>query len=78
VSNNKWANGTVLHYYFFKNLSTWRASTAQKKVLRDAFQKWKSVGIGLKFKEVDNPGEAEIRIAFERNSGHWSYLGRDI
>lgn len=32
--------------------------------------------IGLSFREVEDPNEAEIRIAFDHTDGSWSYLGR--
>jgi len=89
----KWVNGTLLHYYFFDKASdgetvtladgstqfvTWKGSDAQKKVVRDAFAKWKALGIGLEFKEVSSPDEAEIRIGFMRGNGSWSWVGREI
>ena len=89
----KWVNGTLLHYYFFDKASDGRpsrwptaarssspgkASDAQKKVVRDGFAKWKSLGIGLEFKEVSAPDEAEIRIGFMRGNGSWSWVGREI
>ncbi|MEI2581155.1 matrixin family metalloprotease [Scytonema sp. PRP1] len=74
---NKWLNGTVLHYYFF-NEEPWKGSKEQKDVVREAFKIWKSVGIGLEFKEVNSPSEAEIRIGFMQGDGSWSYVGRDI
>src|SRR5919199_1482864 len=60
---NKWLNGTVLHYYFF-NQEPWKGTKDQKNVVREAFKIWKSVGIGLEFKEVNSRSEAEIRIGF--------------
>lgn len=77
-SDRKWANGTKLHYHFLKSRSSWAGSAADKRKARDGFQTWKSVGIGLEFEEVFSPDEAEIRIAFARNGGHWSYIGRDV
>lgn len=92
-NSNKWANGTILHYYFFdkrsdgsmvdyddgsKEWKTWVGSEAQKNVVRKAFRIWAKTGIGLKFKEVKNRKEAEIRIAFMEDDGSWSYVGRDI
>lgn len=74
----KWANGTVLRYYFFTSPTAWRGTDAHKKLVRDAFKAWKNVGIGLDFKEVTNPGESDIRVGFLRDDGHWSYLGRQI
>lgn len=78
MSGNKWTNGTTLHYYFFKSPAKWRTSESKKDIVRKAFQKWKSVGIGLNFQEVNSPDEAEIRIGFQRYDGHWSYVGRDV
>lgn len=73
----KWLNGTVLHYYFFDQ-GAWKGSEGQKNVVREAFKVWKSVGIGLEFKEVNSHTEAEIRIGFLQGDGSWSYMGRDI
>jgi hypothetical protein len=77
VADKKWVNGTTLHYYFFTS-SSWRGTTAERDVVRDAFQRWKDIGIGLNFQEVDTPDEAEIRVGFQRGDGAWSYLGRDV
>ncbi len=73
----KWVNNTVLHYYFFEAPTSWRGSSIQKEEVRKAFKKWKQLGIGLKFEEVDDPAAAEIRIGFKRGSS-WSYIGRDV
>lgn len=93
VSEKKWVNGTVLRYYFFDKETdgqtvfftdgtsewrTWTTSNAEKAVVRQAFEVWKQVGIGLEFKEVNSRDEAEIRIGFLRGDGAWSYIGRDI
>ncbi len=91
---NKWANGTVLHYYFFNDKKrdfseveqadhsirqeTWVGTTAQKDVVRQAFAIWKEVGIGLEFVEVTHREDAEIRIGFMAGDGSWSYIGTDI
>ena len=91
--SKKWVNGTVLRYYFFDEESdgefvrlsngqrewrTYRGPEEQRDVVRRGFQVWKDVGIGLDFQEVDDRGEAEIRIGFMRGDGSWSYIGRDI
>jgi hypothetical protein len=47
------------------------------EAVRDAFQTWKNLGIGLDFVEVHDPTDAEIRIGFDQNDGSWSYVGRD-
>jgi hypothetical protein len=93
VNLSKWANGTVLHYYFFNQQSdgehvllpngtrewqTWTTTEAEKEVVRRAFGIWKDVGIGLSFKEVSSLNKAEIRIGFQRGDGAWSYIGRGI
>ena len=70
----KWVNGTELHYYFFDR----DQHGGDVNVVRNAFDVWKELGIGLKFSEVATPSEAEIRIGFIQNDGAWSYVGRDI
>ena len=93
VVEKKWVNGTILHYYFFdkdsdgedvyfsdgtKEWRTWKGAEEQKAVAREAFDLWKSLGIGLEFKEVNSRNDAEIRIGFMQGDGAWSYIGRDI
>lgn len=78
ISGNKWVNETTLRYCFLKSPAKWTATKQKMDVVRKAFKKWKDLGIGLKFKEVDSPDEAEIRIGFLKNDGHWSYIGRDV
>lgn len=85
VVAKKWVNGTILHYYFFdkdsdgtKERGTWRGAEEQKAIVRNAFDLWKSLGIGLEFKEVNSRYDAEIRIGFMQGDGAWSYVGRDI
>lgn len=83
TNEKKWANGTVLRYYFFDRPSdgpggAWRGPQAQQQEVRDAFAKWKNLGIGLEFREVANREEAEIRIGFHQGDGSWSYVGRDV
>lgn len=91
--SDKWVNGTVLHYYFFdkptdgrevvlsngaREWRPWTTGEAEKDVVRRAFRAWAELGIGLKFEEVRTREEAEVRIAFERGNGFWSYLGRQV
>lgn len=90
---NKWVNGTVLNYYFFDqptdganvrlaNGATewrpWTTTEAEKNVVRQGFQRWRDLGIGLQFREVASRNEAQIRIGFQRGDGAWSYVGRDV
>lgn len=77
ISDKKWVNNTVLHYHFLDTPAIWRGSEDDKQAVRDAFQAWKSLPIGLSFLEVDDAQEAEIRIGFDQNDGSWSYVGRD-
>jgi hypothetical protein len=58
ANSSKWANGTVLNYYFMGG------PASQKAAMRKAFGVWKSLGIGIQFKEVTNRDDAQIRIAF--------------
>lgn len=79
----KWVNGTVLKYYFFKGASdgspsSWKGTTAQMDVVRDAFKTWKNLGMGLSFEETNDKNEAQVRIGFLRGDGSWSYVGRDV
>ena len=75
--STKWVNGTVLHYYFFEN-PPFAADESQKEVVRRAFDKWKEIGIGISFQEVNTASDAEIRIGFEQGKGAWSYVGNYI
>ncbi len=77
IAEKKWVNGTVLHYCFLDEPSTWRGGDDQKDAVRNAFSEWKQLGIGLEFSEVSDPNDAEIRIGFNQNDGSWSYVGRD-
>jgi hypothetical protein len=81
VGASKWVNGTVLRYFFFgadPNPAWAPANDAQEDVVRESFQAWKDLGLGLDFQEVDDPGEAEVRIGFDQSDGSWSYIGRDV
>lgn len=73
----KWVNGTKLKYYFFDE-GAWGGSSGQQQIVKDAFDEWKDVGIGLSFKEVNRADQADIRIGFKLRDGSWSYVGRDI
>jgi hypothetical protein len=77
VIGKKWVNGTTLRYYFFEN-GPYSAGNEQQDIVRQGFELWKNVGIGIKFEEVQNISEAEIRIGFLEGDGYWSYLGRDV
>jgi hypothetical protein len=76
--DDKWVNGTILHYCFFDRPPAWTTTDAEKDVVRQAFKIWKDVGIGLDFQEVSALDEAEIRIGFQRGDGAWSYIGRGL
>ena len=74
ITGNKWVNGTKLHYYFFED-SFWGAGNDQKDLVRQGFEVWEDIGIGIGFKEVSSPEDAEIRIGFQQGDGYWSYIG---
>ncbi len=83
VSDRKWINGTKLKYYFFKGSidgspASWKGSPAQLNTVKQAFQTWKSLGIGLEFEETTDRNEAQVRIGFMASDGAWSYVGRDV
>jgi hypothetical protein len=76
---SKWVNGTVLHYCFFGGGSHFSVPKAQANAIRGAFAKWKAVGIGLEFKEVNQLSEAEVRIGYSTKDGRSaSAVGRDV
>ncbi len=82
-NDRKWANGTILRYYFFDKATdghngAWIGAQSQKNAVRSAFKTWKDLGIGLEFREVSDREDAEIRIGFDHTDGSWSYLGRDV
>ncbi|WP_433741106.1 hypothetical protein [Pseudomonas putida] len=78
-TTTKWANGTVLHYCFFGKGSRYAVPKVQADAVRDAFKKWKAVGIGLEFKEVNQLSEAEVRIGYSTADGaSASAVGRDV
>lgn len=79
IAKNKWVNGTVLHYCFFTGGSHYAVPKVQADAIRDAFGKWKAVGIGLEFKEVAQLTEAEVRIGYSTSDGDSaSAVGRDV
>jgi hypothetical protein len=81
AGGKKWVNGTQLSFHCYQAgdavASTWWGSATDIAEVRQAFQAWFNLGIGISFKEVARPEEAKIRIAFDRAGGSWSYVGRD-
>jgi hypothetical protein len=74
----KWVNGTVLHYCFYTS-GTYAVPSVQADAVRGAVAKWKSVGIGLDFLEVNKLEEAEVRIGYSEAEGaSQSAVGRDV
>ncbi|MEU7423150.1 M12 family metallopeptidase [Streptomyces sp. NPDC040750] len=88
-----WVNGTVLHYCFLDAGSdasvievpgtgeprrvSWAGSEAQREVVRECFREWRGLGIGVRFAEVGDRDEAELRIGFQTGAGSWSAVGRE-
>lgn len=77
LNKPKWVNGTELTYHFLAGVN-WDWPEAQKLVVRQAFAAWKGLGIGLTFREVDNPGKATMRIGFLQGDGSWSQVGTEL
>ncbi len=77
VMSKVWVNATDLTYFFFKEQENWRGESEQEQAVRDAFDIWKQLGIGLTFREVDSSEDAIIKIGFDHTDGSWSYVGRD-
>lgn len=73
----KWVNGTKLKYYFFED-APFKGDSSNVDLVREAFEVWKDVGIGIEFEEVSNIRDATVRIGFQRGDGSWSYVGRDV
>ena len=79
LTKSKWLNGTVLHYCFFGGGSHYSVPKVQADAIRDAFAKWKAVGIGLDFQEVTQMSEAEVRIGYSTADGSSaSAVGREV
>ena len=91
--SSKWVNGTTLYYFFFNKKTDgafvkqedgtklwvpWRGSKNQMNAVRRGFRMWEKTGFGLRFKEVQQQEKADIRIAFMKDDGSWSYIGREI
>ena len=74
VSSDKWVNGTELRYHFLGEPTI----AGDKKAVRDAFKQWQTLPIGISFREVADPNEAEVRVTFDRTDGSWSYVGRQV
>ena len=78
-TRSKWVNGTVLHYCFFGASSHFSVPKVQADAVRDAFAKWKHIGIGLVFQEVNELSEAEVRIGYSTADGSSaSAVGREV
>jgi hypothetical protein len=78
LTHAKWVNGTVLHYAFFTS-GHFAVPATQADAVRQAFAKWKAVGIGLDFQEVNQLGEAEVRIGYSTADGESaSAVGREV
>ncbi len=73
-TGDKWVNGTHIHYFLYSD-GLFGGADDEQDVVRQAFQTWKDVGIGLEFTEVSDIQDAELRIGFLRNNGSWSYIG---
>ena len=80
-NKDKWVNGSLLRFGFFETsgpFKPWAGSEALKTQVRKAFTRWAALGIGLRFEEVTDRAQAQVRIGFLPEDGHWSYVGRQI
>lgn len=69
----KWDSGQVLKVGFLEG-----SAKLQDRVLKTA-QRWTNNdegGANLTFEKVADPQQADIRIAFDKNGGSWSYVGK--
>lgn len=73
----KWVNGTNLRYFLFK-ASPYSGDDYHFQLIREGFEIWRDVGIGVTFEETDDINTAEVRIGFLFGDGSWSYVGRDV
>ncbi|MCF3134589.1 beta-glucuronidase AbsR1 [Streptomyces olivochromogenes] len=55
----------------------WGGAKEQQDVVRECFQEWSDLGLGVSFAEVSDRREAELRIGFQPGDGSWSTVGRD-
>ncbi len=77
MNKDKWVNGTVLRYAFFDS-GPFAGTSQLKAQVRKATKLWMDVGIGVRFEEVSDRGNAEVRVGFLAGDGHWSYVGREV
>jgi hypothetical protein len=75
--SKRWVNGTKLRYYFFEG-GREAGGNQQRDIVREGFEVWKKLGIGIEFEEVGSISSADIRIGFVLGDGAWSYVGRDV
>lgn len=80
--SKKWVNATQLSYYCFRKSdavpAAWRGSPADISAVDKAFQQWADLGLGISFRAVTTPQDAQVRIGFDPSDGSWSYVGRDV
>jgi len=69
VLRKRWPNGSTLRVSFLEG------SASQQAIVTRFAPQWSEFG-NLKFEFGFDPG-AEIRIAFDRRDGAWSYIGTD-
>ena len=69
----KWDSGQVLKVGFLEG-----SAKLRDRVFKTA-QRWTIDGEGgahLKFEKVADPKQADIRVAFDKNGGSWSHVGK--
>lgn len=73
----KWLNGTKLKYYFFTE-GDFKGKRSNEDLVRQAFQVWEDLDIGVSFEEVSDMDQAHIRVGFLQGDGAWSFIGTDV
>ncbi len=76
MSDKKWANGTEITYYYFRE-GEFSDKRNNIPLVEKGFKGWTDIGIGLKFKRVMDIDDSMVRIGFKQGDGAWSYVGRD-
>lgn len=73
-----WPVGSVIRYWFYDRPAAWAGAAQQRDVVRKAFGIWAKLGLGIRFEEVGERRQAQVRIAFLQGDGSWSYVGTDV
>jgi len=76
-ASTKWMNGKALRYCFRID-SRWEWTEQKKEVVREAFDTWQSIGMGLAFVEVPSNSDVEVKIGCKEDDDSWAYVGTEV